>query len=161
MLQAKSLLASILGLASGSALPMPKLPQGRKERNPNSAESQYLIGLAEEKRERRAKRGFGPLHMGVGPYNSSEYFALRAAVNNAVNNYNAEHNPAGTKPTRRNGKPVDPLLGEKEPKVKKNLKRKQRAAIRSLAVTAALPKPRNNPKGIGRKQRGWVPFAQR
>jgi hypothetical protein len=131
-----------------------------------------LIGCAEEKREKRnAKRletalrveadaaafagrprGMVSIHTryGVGPYNVPEYFAERDAIRAAIDAHNTEFNPKGKKPNPKKSLAADSLLrlaaDEKPAKIAKNDRRKQRAAILSLAAIARLPKERNTVK---------------
>jgi hypothetical protein len=149
-----------------------RISEPKKAKNPNSAESQYLIGCAEEKREKRnAKRletalrveadaaafagrprGMVSIHTryGVGPYNVPEYFAERDAIRAAIDAHNTEFNPKGKKPNPKKSLAADSLLrlaaDEKPAKIAKNDRRKQRAAILSLAAIARLPKERNTVK---------------
>lgn len=76
----KGAIAQMLAMAGGSINTLfPAGKSERKEKNPNTPESQYLIARAEEKRERRAA-ALNIVAAGTAPYNTTDYFAGRAAI---------------------------------------------------------------------------------
>lgn len=185
-MKAATAILGALFSGSNSLIPSPRNAT-KRQKNPNSAESQYLIACAEEKREKRAaKRHASALRVeafakeaainglpvlgssftrsGVGAYNVPEYFEARAEIAAKQQVYNVEHNPKG----KNKGQSIHrcPLTGDALPQPKKvtkgerNDRRKQRAAILSLATIARLPKERNTPKKRRFKGVG-TPFAKR
>lgn len=128
----KGAIAQMLAMAGGSINTLfPAGKSERKEKNPNTPESQYLIARAEEKRERRAA-ALNIVAAGTAPYNTTDYFAGRDAIRVKVAEANELRRvgiETGTIQTRDEFGVTLREFGRVSPrKPKKNAVRKQRAA---------------------------------
>lgn len=160
-MKASTIMGAIFGGMAG-IIPA-RYKSERRAKNPNTPESQYLIGCAEEKRERKDATRKAISHriedlakviimeggqlkpsifrsLGTGPYACTEYLAARADIRAKVDAHNAQYNPKG-KPTVYRKDPE----GTKPEKIAKNDVRKRTALLLSgAAIVRANQKFKKN-----------------